>query len=168
MHHKASCRVWSSFVLVQGWGSASHDIGFPRFISSGLRCRPASTNITGYVCPGASRFVGLPLSIRQGLRHGPASLHTQAEAGPPARSGFPFNFDLASGRVQPPGSRSCFPSSGLPRVRASFDCCTRPPAWTGFQVSVDSTTGPPVVSGFPYIYTMASGVDRLPGISEHT
>ena len=54
---------------------------------------------------------------------------------------------------------------GLPRGRASLSHSLGPPAWTGLRVSVDLGHGPPVPTGFPVTFCLASGVDRLPGMS---
>ena len=80
----------------------------------------------------ASRIVGLPSRIQYGLRHGPASMYL-----------------------------TVYLSSGLPLCRASLIHTIRHPAYTGFHVHVDPGSGPPALSGFPMVYKMASGMDRL-------
>ena len=53
--------------------------------------------------------------------------------------------------------------TGYPVSWASQMCTIRSPAKTGFHVSCSFfITGPPAVSGFTYIHTMASSGNRLP------
>ena len=43
----------------------------------------------------------------------------------------------------------------------------RPPARTGFHAYLNPYRGPPAWTGLPVVYSMASGVDRLPYILEY-
>ena len=83
----------------------------------------------------APRSVGLPSPIQYGLRSSPASV------------------DL-----------TVYFSTGVPLYRASRTYRQRPPAEAAFHAIVYPGRGHPTLSGFPVVYDVTSGLDRLPCI----
>ena len=84
--------------------------------------------------------------------------------GPPAWSGFPVVYKMASRMVGPPGMLTSVLLLGLLLCRASHERTIRPPAENGFHVYVDPGRGPPAWSGFPVVYKTASRMVGPPGM----
>ena len=84
--------------------------------------------------------------------------------GPPAWSGFPVVYKMASRMVGPPVMLTSVLLLGLLLCRASHERTIRPPAENGFHVYVDPGRGPPAWSGFPVVYKTASRMVGPPGM----
>ena len=78
--------------------------------------------------------------------------------------GLPDAYSMAWGFDPLPCDLKCFVRLSFPQSRVSLPHIISRPAETDFHVHVDPASGPPTLSGFPGVYDMAFGIDRLPCI----